>query len=82
MEDDIVVVTPLSESRKILAGSGSVVIVELDDDGTLRVVRRSLFEFWISRIFTIVVSSTTSVAILVVRAPNFTLPWPCATPLS
>jgi hypothetical protein len=42
MEDDIVVVTLLSESRKILAGSGSVVIVELDDDRTLRVVRRSL----------------------------------------
>ena len=36
MEDDIVVVTLLSESRKILAGSGSVVIVELDDDRTLR----------------------------------------------
>ena len=70
MEDDIVVVTPLSESRKILAGSGSVVIVELDNDRTLRVVRR-LFELWISRIFTIVVSSTTSVAaILVVRAPK------------
>jgi hypothetical protein len=77
MEDDIVVVTPLSESRKILAGSGSVVIVELDNDRTLRVVRR-LFELWISRIFTIVVSSTTSVAILVVRAlrgsRHFTLP--------
>jgi len=42
MEDDIVVVTLLSESRKILAGSRSVVIVELDDDRTLRVVRRSL----------------------------------------
>ena len=36
MEDDIVVVTPLSESRKILTGFGSVVIVELDDNRTLR----------------------------------------------
>jgi hypothetical protein len=36
MEDDIVVVTPLSESRKVLAGFGSVVIVELDNDRTLR----------------------------------------------
>jgi hypothetical protein len=42
MEDDIIVVTPLSEGRKILAGSGSVVIVELDDDRTLRIVRKSL----------------------------------------
>jgi hypothetical protein len=36
MEDDIVVVTPLSESRKVLAGFGGVVIVELDNDRTLR----------------------------------------------
>lgn len=36
MEDDIVVVTPLSESRKVLTGFGGVVIVELDHDRTLR----------------------------------------------
>jgi hypothetical protein len=36
MEDDIVVVSALSQSRKVLACLGCVVIVEFDCDGTLQ----------------------------------------------
>jgi hypothetical protein len=40
MENDVVVKTLLSESREILAGFGSLVVVEFDDDGTLQVVSK------------------------------------------
>ena len=70
MEDDIVVVTPLSESRKVLTGFGGVVIVELDDDRTLPRLSEGHSNSGFGNL-TIVVSSTTSVAaILVVRAPK------------
>ena len=38
MEDDVVIVAALGEGREVLAGSGRVVVVELDDDGSLEYV--------------------------------------------
>ena len=66
VEDDIIVVAALGEGRKVLAGLGGMVVVELDRDGTLRLLsaQRPNNQATELQILTIVVSSTTSIPIL------------------
>ena len=68
MEDDIVVVASLGEGREVLAGFGSMVVVEFDNDRTLQVVSGQ-YTLHVQNL-TIVVSSTTSVAIPLVPVEN------------
>lgn len=66
MKYEAVEVVTLGESREVLACLGRMVVVELDDNGTLFwSVRCSNMDM---RQFTIVVSSATSVAMLYVNA--------------
>lgn len=46
MEDNIVVISSLGKSREVLASLGRMVVVQLDNNGTLRDVSGFCALFW------------------------------------